>query len=726
MATAAISQSRTFQSALSASSTRTKIKLPIEEAVKADFPPGCKVLCFDENGFRVGVVRNVMVSISLPSNNTFGTFYEVEMKGSDGLNSSILGIFASSDLRLTPDCPVEVNAEYFGSLLKMTGGSRGKVSGTVLGSFEIPPSRCNRCVSKLGGTGDNTDQTPPPRKFFYSVRVKFHGMQEAVEAHGVPPEFISVQPPNGYSDSSTILSEGSDPMVFGGGNFQDNDKENSSYELSMKSPPTKKRIQRITPEDLPLVDQNIFKSNVMAGCFQESFNDSFNVMYQHENNTKSFRNDLATGNRELYDSEAGSSFETLEKHKSHERGRSLSAQANRNRSSSRTRVYEKQKSSRTVNSANKVPSQLSTPQRRLKVAPSSSVEEDSMNDYFDDDTQYEDEIKDIERYNETRAEPKLTENGRSVDSMDSEDLYEYRDAPSPSQTPKARSKSSRNYRDIANSLSNEEGKDSSFKASKTPSSRDRTEDTHSVGSQSDSSTPIKSKVEDTPIRNSTPSRNKKFGNTWSPRVSASGDPVDLAPKREPSPSIRRVPSKPQIAPSVASVEEASCVGVGEMPKEGCYLIFDPNSGGKLTIQYSKTVVEGSVGFWCPGKGKKLQGFKFKQNQGRSDLMRDIAGKDYKKKYFNGWCQFIKAAKMYNGSVCKWSEHERIELDIYVFYSGRCEVKKVDDGDLFDVSDIDAVTCLPKGNTTFVGVKTGEYGTFLNRGDAAGASMAVGK
>jgi hypothetical protein len=735
MVATAILQSRTFQSTATGSSTRTKIKLPIEEAVKAGFPPGCKVLCFDDNGFRVGVVKNVMVSISLPSNNTFGTFYEVEMKGSDGLNSSILGIFSSSDLRLTPDCPVEVNAEYFGSVFKNAGGSRGSVSGTILGSFEIPPSRCNRCVQKLGGVGGGGDQTPPPRKFFYSVRVKFHGMQEAVEAHGVPSEYIAVQSSNGSSDSSTILSEGSDPMVFGGGRFHDNDgqagddcKENHSYELSVKSP-TRKRPQRMTPEDMPLADQNAFKSNVMEGCFQESFNDSFNVMYHHESSTKSFSNTIANGDRELYDSEAGSSFEALEKQNT-QRGRSNSVHRNRSRSTSRTRIYEKPKSSRSVHS-NKIPSRtMPTPERILKVAPSSSVEEDSMNDYFDDDTQYEEETKQIERNNKRSVETTHVQaNGANADFDESEHHYEDRDEPVP--TPKARSRSdSRSYRDIANSVAKEdteeqhrsENEDSSYHSDGTPS-RNKTEDSsyHSYSASS------RSKTEHSPNpRDRTPSRDKKkFGNTWSPSVRSSSS-KKVESSRDPSPVVRRVSSKTQVAPSVASVEEIPPVDEGEMPVEGCYLIFDPNSGGKLTINYSKTVVEGAIGFWCPGKGKNIQGFKFKQNQGRSDLMRDIAGKDYKKKYFNGWCQFIKAAKTYNGSLCKWSEHERIELDIYVFFSDKCEVKKIEDGELFDVTNIDAVTCLPKGNATFTGVKTGEYGTFLNRGDAAGASMAVGR
>eukprot|EP01083_Nonionella_stella_P100769 284634_1 len=65
--------------------------------------------------------------------------------------------------------------------------------------------------------------------------------------------------------------------------------------------------------------------------------------------------------------------------------------------------------------------------------------------------------------------------------------------------------------------------------------------------------------------------------------------------------------------------------------EGCYLLFDDSSGGKLTLQYSKEIVDGAIGFWGPGQGKKIQGFKFKQNQGRSDLVSGIAGKDYKKK-----------------------------------------------------------------------------------------------
>lgn len=675
----------TFHSMTSVASTHTKIRLPIEEAVKADFPPGCKVLCFDDEGFRVGVVKNVMVSISLPSQHVFGTFFEVEMKSNAGRDAQILGVFGQTDLRLTPDCPVEVNAEYFGSVFKFAGGSSGKVRGTILGSFEIPAARCNRCAQK-----DN--DIAPSRKFFYSVRVKFNGMEEAVEAHGVPPEHIHViSSYNQLSDCSTIGSEEVQSIVVGGGPFvasnipsqliHDNFKENNvRREINRACPTTpRQKSKRITPEDLPSLssaDQSAYKSNVTDGCFQEAFNESFNVMYHHEDTTKEFGSMLANGNREIYDSETASSFEQDRgrmnngpiasprgrRGRSSSRQRARSQSMNRSRSKSRTRVYDTVNvgSSRTVRS-NKIPPQEPTgigigkSRRQLEVAMSKSFSVDSMNDYEDDEF--------------VRDEESLEDEGSEED----EDFLEDEESISIHSPPK--------------------------------------------------------REENKPTMISTPSSRKKtFGESWSPSVRSSGEPLDDLQQKNTKKKVN-VPASPIItplkkkvqtltkAPSPPTVPEISTI-------EGCYLIFDSASGGTLKIQYSKIVVEGAIGFWSPGKGKKLQGFKFTQKQGRSDLMTGIAGKDYKKKYLNGWCQFVKAANKHNGSVCKWSEHERIEVDMYVYSNDRCEVKKIEDGELFDVSNIDAVACLPKGNCTFDGVKTGEYGTFLNRGDAAGASMSI--
>lgn len=753
----------TFHSMTSVASTHTKIRLPIEEAVKADFPPGCKVLCFDDEGFRVGVVKNVMVSISLPSQHVFGTFFEVEMKSNAGRDAQILGVFGQTDLRLTPDCPVEVNAEYFGSVFKFAGGSSGKVRGTILGSFEIPASRCNRCAQK-----DN--DIMPSRKFFYSVRVKFNGMEEAVEAHGVPPEHIHViSSYNQLSDCSTIASEGVGSIVVGGGPFvasnipsqliHDNFKENNVRREINRPSPTMPRLKskRITPEDLPALnstDQSTYKSNVMDGCFQEAFNDSFNVMYHHEGTTKEFGSMLANGNREIYDSETASSFEDRvrmnngpissprgRRGRSSSRQRARSQSMNRSRSKSRTRVYDTVKagSSRTVKS-NKLPPKEPTgngkSRRQLEVAISKSSSVDSMNDYEDDNEaiSYEDNQTEVSEQEESADTEKIEQRkprsasikrspskkrgglSREVveDSSNDEDEEERQEATS-------LAPSTRSHHDIAEFVRDEESLEE----------EEFFEDEESISIQS----PPK-REEKKPAMVSTPSSRKKtFGKSWSPSVRSSGEPLDDLQRKHTKKKVN-VPASP-ITPLKKKVFESSAPKVQTFTKapspptvpetstvEGCYLIFDSASGGTLTLQYSKTVVEGAIGFWAPGKGKKLQGFKFKQNQGRSDLMTGIAGKDYKKKYFNGWCQFVKAAKMHKGSVCKWSEHERIELDMYVYYNDRCEVKKIEDGELFDVSNIDAVSCLPKGNSTFNGVKTGEYGTFINRGDAAGASMAV--
>merc|ERR1712127_64939 len=147
-------------------------------------------------------------------------------------------------------------------------------------------------------------------------------------------------------------------------------------------------------------------------------------------------------------------------------------------------------------------------------------------------------------------------------------------------------------------------------------------------------------------------------------------------------------------------------------------------GGSMSIQFSKTAVSEAMGFWCPGPGKAIQGFKFKQNQGRSDLIKNVVGRDFKKKYFSGWCQFVKAARMFNGIVVKYPEKGGLEVDLYVFFNETCDIKKIVDREPFDVSDISAVACIPAGNTTYDGVKKGEFNKFLNRGHAVGTAVSI--
>ena len=164
-------------------------------------------------------------------------------------------------------------------------------------------------------------------------------------------------------------------------------------------------------------------------------------------------------------------------------------------------------------------------------------------------------------------------------------------------------------------------------------------------------------------------------------------------------------------------------------EEGCYLSYHPDSGGRLEIHYSKSSIPTAIAFWTPGEGKKIQGFKFTQNSGRQELIKGIAGGDAnKKKYFSGCCQFIKEAKKFKGSVTFHSPIEQgIEVDIFVFFGdgNRMEQLVFEGGEaMHDISGVNAVACVVKGNDSYTGVRNIDAVTFLNKGNQSGCAMSI--
>mmetsp|Transcript_27998 Transcript_27998/g.41343 ORF Transcript_27998/g.41343 Transcript_27998/m.41343 type:complete len:184 (-) Transcript_27998:122-673(-) len=163
--------------------------------------------------------------------------------------------------------------------------------------------------------------------------------------------------------------------------------------------------------------------------------------------------------------------------------------------------------------------------------------------------------------------------------------------------------------------------------------------------------------------------------------------------------------------------------------EGCYLIYESDSGGKLTLFYSKGEVPSkeAVGFWAAGESKLIQGFKFNRNCGRSELIKGIAGGDSnRRKFFVGWCQFIKLAKAMNGSIIKFPNSDQgVEVDIYGFRSLDNQPVYLDlDEGMVSVVEFDAVAVTPKHNDTFRGIKTLTMNNFLDRGNIVGASTML--
>ena len=162
--------------------------------------------------------------------------------------------------------------------------------------------------------------------------------------------------------------------------------------------------------------------------------------------------------------------------------------------------------------------------------------------------------------------------------------------------------------------------------------------------------------------------------------------------------------------------------------EGCYLVYEPDSGGRLMIVYSHGYVPmNAVGFWCAGEGKAIQDFKFKQNCGRSELIKGIAGGDSnRRKYFVGWCQFIKMAKAMNGRVIKFPNAiQGVEVDVYGYRQSDSHPDFLGlDEALIDINSYDAIAVVPMHKDFLKGVKSMVASTFLEMGNIAGASTTM--
>lgn len=750
-------------------SGHTKVTLPHEEAAKAPFPPGCKVLCFDENGFRVGIVSDVLVFISLHEGASYGTYYEVEIKGANE-QAGKTSVFSAADLRLTPDSPVSISPEYFGSFFQNNEGD-GNIEGIVLGSFEIPPTMCSNWSEDKEGNN-------PRGKFFYSVRVRFPGMDEAVEAHGVPPEHVIVLPDSVDHNRSLLTSNAS--IMIGGGSYDDFEgggHVDHHHEKRTRTPRMKPR--RVTPEDMHSHRAESFdQESVRDGYYHEDYADeSLNDPYGNKgeeslrdpyNNKgeeslgdpyekkhslpppQSIRNIISNTESHFYDTGSESEYDR------HSTTQKKQAKSNRSLSRGRSNKQSRGASSRSVSRTRSYV--RSHPPIRTRPNKIPSHDQNSLNgdynEFKDNNTSRKYSRRNVVKNNDqisvdstddedTRNEIDYTE---SVNDVESENSDSYVD-----QDSRHGNMAEEEYDSITfhenDDYEIEERREINHYARKKDQTSARQKDeviddestfSKDFNSVTRSATPAPSdenRPESTNKRSGTPARRKAFGKTWSPsNQSIRVDNTEASEKPKvgklhggargstpvrirattPLPSRVNTPSTPQFVSKLPDT----------IPKEGCYLIFDSNSGGRFIVQFSRSVIQDAIGFWAPGPGKKLQGFKFKQNQGKSDLMKGIAGKDYKKKYFSGWCQYVKAAKSFNGYFVKYSKKDHIEVDLYVFFHDTCEIEQVQDAKLIDVSQIAAVACVAKGNSTFDGVKTAEFGTFLGKGAAAGASLAL--
>ena len=157
-------------------------------------------------------------------------------------------------------------------------------------------------------------------------------------------------------------------------------------------------------------------------------------------------------------------------------------------------------------------------------------------------------------------------------------------------------------------------------------------------------------------------------------------------------------------------------------------VYEPESSGRLIEQFSKTPVEGAIGRWVPAHGKKIAGFKFKNNNGKSVLIGNCsAGVQGRKNYCSGWNQFVRHAKIQDGEVMLWDPVEGVKglpVDVWIYTNdsrpgyqsqklGRGVSKSINDSTL-------AVSTIPKNTDFFEGISV-DILKWLSEGSNSGAS-----
>ena len=180
--------------------------------------------------------------------------------------------------------------------------------------------------------------------------------------------------------------------------------------------------------------------------------------------------------------------------------------------------------------------------------------------------------------------------------------------------------------------------------------------------------------------------------------------------KAPAPVVRK--ARPSTEPGLQ--KGLSYRTLGE-PIEGgaCHLVYEPDSSGRLVEHYSKNELQGMavVGRWSAGAGKKIAGFKFKRNAGRQVLIGNCsAGVLGRKNYCNGFCQFVKQAKLMLGDVTLYdvpTGFKAMPVDVYLYYDDNRpghQTVKLEPGESYTTENCVAVGCLPK-NTPFYETET---------------------
>lgn len=173
---------------------------------------------------------------------------------------------------------------------------------------------------------------------------------------------------------------------------------------------------------------------------------------------------------------------------------------------------------------------------------------------------------------------------------------------------------------------------------------------------------------------------------------------------QPTPQLLQPDEPVKPVPKSPTSGYISAVAAPNPPGGACYLVYEPDSSGRLVEHYSKTPIEDAIGRWVPVGAKSIAGFKFKQNLGRNVLIGNCsAGVQGRKNYSSGWCQFVRSARVMEADVMLWDPVSKgLMVDVFLYQDDNRpthQTVKLLPGVAHSVGKTLAVACIPK-NTPF--------------------------
>ncbi|KAL1511664.1 hypothetical protein AB1Y20_004954 [Prymnesium parvum] len=195
-----------------------------------------------------------------------------------------------------------------------------------------------------------------------------------------------------------------------------------------------------------------------------------------------------------------------------------------------------------------------------------------------------------------------------------------------------------------------------------------------------------------------------------------------APPSAPPPSSAAAPtSAPPTSTPPASAPSASTPPTSTFEGgAGCYLTFSSDGQGTLGMRWSDGPVDGALAYFKPNK--PVPRFKFTQNAGRSDIVRECGGPN-KAKFFAGVAQFVKAARANDAELTHLRQEPARPVAIY-FNDNQLNVVPLAMGSPFArLHEMESVAVLNESSAAF-NCLTLERSQFLAVGNRDGAALAL--